>query len=78
MTRVWRRRASAGVGGVVVGLAITAVGVLLFVAAPQWSFPSQLWLAMPYVFALLALAGLVGRVRMPSSLAVPYLRGGEV
>jgi ABC-type uncharacterized transport system permease subunit len=78
VTRLRRRRASVGAGGVVVGSAVAAVGVLLFVVAPQWSFPSQLWLAMPYVFALLALAGLVGRVRMPSSLAVPYLRGGEV
>ena len=78
VTRLWRRRASAGAVGTVVGLAAVAVGVLLFLAAPRWSVPSQLWLAMPYVFALLALAGLVGRVRMPTSLAVPYLRGGEV
>ena len=45
--------------------------------APEWHFPSQLWLTLPYVFALMALAGFVGRVRMPTSLAMAYRRGGE-
>lgn len=57
-------------------LGVAGLGLALFVIAPRWHFPSQLWLTMPYVLALLALAGLVGRVRMPSALATPYRRGG--
>jgi ABC-type uncharacterized transport system permease subunit len=54
-------------------LAGGAIG--LFTLAPAWHFPPQLWLTLPYVLALLALAGLVRRVRMPTGLAVPYRRG---
>lgn len=63
------------------GLAITAslvfVGMLLFILAPRMSFPSQLWLAVPPVLALVALAGFVGRAHMPSALAVPFRPRGE-
>jgi simple sugar transport system permease protein len=55
--------------------AVAVAGSLLFVTAPRIDFPSQLWLTMPYVLALLALAGLVRRVRMPTALAIPYRRG---
>jgi simple sugar transport system permease protein len=68
-----RRRTS----GLVTTVALAAAGTALFVVAPAWRFPAQLWLTLPYVAALLALAGLVRRVRMPASLAVPYRRGGE-
>jgi general nucleoside transport system permease protein len=59
------------------GVAVLGAGIALFAAAPKIHFPPQLWLTVPYLLALLALAGLVGRVRMPTSLAVAYRRGGE-
>jgi simple sugar transport system permease protein len=62
--------------GIAVGAAIAVAGAALFAVDPHFAAPAQLWLAVPYVLALLALAGLVGRVRMPSALAQPYLRGG--
>jgi general nucleoside transport system permease protein len=63
--------------GTSLGFAVLGVGVGLFAAAPKIHFPPQLWLTVPYLLALLALAGLVGRVRMPTSLAIAYRRGGE-
>jgi general nucleoside transport system permease protein len=62
--------------GLVLGVAVTGVSVGLFAAGPHIHFPPQLWLTVPYLLALLALAGLVGRVRMPTALAIPYRRGG--
>lgn len=61
-------RASGWAGVVIAG------AVVLAVAQPSFTLPSELWLALPYVVALLAVAGLVGRVRMPSALAIPYER----
>ena len=55
--------------------AFAITGIVLAIADPSVSLPTQLWLAVPYLAALLALAGLVGRSRMPSALAVPYSRG---
>jgi simple sugar transport system permease protein len=77
VTRMRRRPEGGSVVGTVVGLAVAGIGIVLFVLEPDWQFPPQLWLTLPYVFALLALAGLVGRVRMPSALATPYRRGDE-
>jgi general nucleoside transport system permease protein len=53
---------------------VVAVALVLAVVRPAFTLPSELWLALPYVVALLAVAGLVGRVRMPSSLGTPYQR----
>jgi simple sugar transport system permease protein len=36
--------------------------------------PSELMQALPYLAALLALAGFAGRVRAPAADGVPYLR----
>jgi general nucleoside transport system permease protein len=69
------RSRAAPITGTVVGLAAVGVGLALFVIRPDWQFPPQLWLTLPYVFALLALAGLVSRARMPSALATVYRRG---
>jgi general nucleoside transport system permease protein len=57
----------------VAGLAL-AGAVALFVVEPAWAFPSQVWLALPYVLTLLALAGFVGSVRAPRALGLPYNR----
>jgi simple sugar transport system permease protein len=65
-TRSWRTAGSAGL--------VIALGAGLATIRPSVSLPSELWLALPYVVALLALAGLIGRVRMPSSLGVAYER----
>jgi ABC-type uncharacterized transport system permease subunit len=65
-THFWRTAGSAGL--------VIALGAGLAVIRPSVSLPTELWLALPYVVALLALAGLVGRVRMPGSLGVPYER----
>ena len=46
----------------------------LAIAKPQLNLPSQLWLAFPYILTLLALAGFVGRARLPKALALPYHR----
>jgi simple sugar transport system permease protein len=54
--------------------AAAAVCAVLLVLAPRASLPSQLWLALPYLLALLVLAGFVGRPRMPAALAVPLRR----
>jgi ABC-type uncharacterized transport system permease subunit len=55
---------------------LTAGLVALAVANPFVRLPSQLWLAVPYLCALVALAGLVGHARVPSALTVAYRRGG--
>ncbi len=62
--------------GLVLGTVVIGVSLWLFAVPPHVSFPSQLWLAVPYVAAILALAGVVGRSRAPSALSVPYIRGG--
>jgi simple sugar transport system permease protein len=61
-------------GSLAVGAAALAGASTLFVVEPGWTFPSQVWLALPYVLTLLVLAGFVGRVRAPIALGLPYSR----
>jgi ABC-type uncharacterized transport system permease subunit len=55
-----------------------ALGLVLFALEPEWSFPSQLWLALPFVVTLLALAGAAGHARAPTALTIPYQRELDV
>jgi simple sugar transport system permease protein len=57
-----------------IGGAACVAFLTLFGAAPQVSAPNQVWLALPYVLTLFALAGVVGRADAPSAWAVPYDR----
>jgi general nucleoside transport system permease protein len=62
---------------IVLGATVTAAGTLLAVVRPAWSIPSQMWLTMPYIVAILVLAGVVGRTRLPAALGLPYRRAAE-
>ncbi len=65
---------------------LVLLAALLFGAASALQFflqalgldvPYQLFLALPYLLTLAALAGWVGRSRAPASLALPWPREGE-
>ena len=53
-------------------LAIVTLGV----SGMSLTVTAQLWLALPYLLSLAALAGLVGYARVPSALAEPFDRKG--
>jgi len=63
-----------GVGASLAAAAVIGVALALAIAQPELNLPSQLWLAFPYILTLLALAGFVGRARLPKALALPYHR----
>ena len=64
------------------GAPLGATGAALFFgffAALQYTLqragvPSQLMQALPYLAALVALAGFAGRVRAPAADGIPYVR----
>jgi ABC-type uncharacterized transport system permease subunit len=53
---------------------LAVAGIALAIVEPGLDPPSQIWLMFPYIMALIVLAGLVGRTRMPSALGLPYRR----
>ncbi|MFG1954064.1 ABC transporter permease [Micromonospora sp. NPDC048830] len=55
---------------IVIALIIAAIGV----SGASLTVPAQLWLALPYLLSLAALAGLVGHARVPTALADPFDR----
>ncbi|HUF26690.1 MAG TPA: ABC transporter permease [Gemmatimonadaceae bacterium] len=58
------------VGAVLAALVFGAASAVQFLfQAMGWGVPYQLFLALPYVLTLLALAGLAGRARPPEALA---------
>ena len=66
------------------GVGRTIAACLLFGAATALQFqlpamginvPTALLLMLPYVLALLAVAGIVGRLEPPTALSLPFLRG---
>lgn len=73
---IWRFRARAATPGLGTAAAalVAAAACVLAIVLPTIELPSQFWLALPFVFALIVLAG-VGSSRMPGGLAIPYTRG---
>lgn len=66
----WSRRTPA-----IVVTAACVVGALgLAIVEPDLSLPPQLWLTLPYVLSLVVLGGFVGKARMPTALATPFVR----
>jgi general nucleoside transport system permease protein len=49
-------------------------GILAF-SVPHIDLPDQLWRSVPFLLALIVLAGAVTRAHMPSKLTLPYIRG---
>lgn len=70
----WRLRRRGGVPtiDVVIPAGVLVASAVLLAIEPGWQLPGQLWLMLPYVVTILVLAGLLGRTRLPSALAVPY------
>jgi simple sugar transport system permease protein len=76
-------------GAIVVGRwnpALTAVACLLFGAADAFqlsvqalgsSIPSEVFVMLPYILTVAALAGLVGRTRPPRKLGIAYSSSEE-
>jgi ABC-type uncharacterized transport system permease subunit len=50
---------------------------VLAVVAPHIDLPDQLWRSLPFLLALVVLAGALNRAHMPSKLTVPYSRGED-
>lgn len=59
-----------------VALSLALAASALLAANPFVSLPYQVWLALPFLLALVALASTVGRARMPKALTLAYHRGG--
>jgi ABC-type uncharacterized transport system permease subunit len=53
-----------------------ATALQFLVPALQWDVPVALLLLLPYLLALIAIAGLVGKSRQPAALTIPFERGG--
>jgi simple sugar transport system permease protein len=55
--------------------AVALCGVVLAAASPHIDLPDQLWRSLPYLLALVVLAGAITRAHMPTKLTLPYSRG---
>jgi general nucleoside transport system permease protein len=56
---------------------VAASGIVLAAVAPHIDLPDQLWRSLPFLLALVVLAGALNRAHMPSKLTVPYSRGED-
>jgi ABC-type uncharacterized transport system permease subunit len=63
--------------GIVVGSIAMILGLTLVLSDVDLSLPSQLWLALPALLALAALAIAGDSTKMPSALTLPYRRGAR-
>jgi ABC-type uncharacterized transport system permease subunit len=57
---------------------VSLVGVssiVLFATTPTITLPDQLWRSLPFLLALIVLAGALTRSHMPAKLTLPYRRG---
>ncbi len=68
-------RGRPGSATLVVVTMVTGGAVGLLVSTPHVFLPIQLWRSLPYLLALVVLAGGITRARMPSKLTLPYFRG---
>ena len=76
-TTEWRRRAHGPALSARLLVSVTAIvaAVVLSIVTPQWHAPPQLWLAVPYIFTLAAMASIRSTTAAPRALGVPYSRG---
>jgi simple sugar transport system permease protein len=77
VTVLRRRRAPVSRAGLGFWSALALASLALVLTGPRFSLPPQLWASLPYVLSLLALAGFIGRSRMPNALSLPYRREAE-
>jgi simple sugar transport system permease protein len=62
----------ASMAGLLFGFATQVANILGIVGSPV---PSDILLTLPYVVTIIAVAGLVGRVRGPAAAGRPYIKG---
>jgi simple sugar transport system permease protein len=68
---VWRRQVQTP-WGFGVSIAAAAAAIWLVIAAPSVSLPAQVYTALPYICALVVLAGYGRTNAAPKELAIPY------
>lgn len=73
----WQQRRHLSIPNAVAATVFVAIGAILVVTNPQVSLPSQLWLSVPYVLTIIALATFSGGDLEPAALARPYNRALE-
>jgi simple sugar transport system permease protein len=78
---IYRYRSPSN-GGLWTSRSIFAAGMFVLLLAlaiyrPDITLSAQLWLALPYVFALVALAALRRRAAVPRYLTIPFVPGGS-
>jgi simple sugar transport system permease protein len=61
--------------GLTLALLVSLSGVVLLTTTPHVDLPAQLWRSLPFLLALIVLAGAVTRAHMPAKLTLPYTRG---
>jgi simple sugar transport system permease protein len=64
----------AVMAGLLFGFADNLSGTLSIIGV---SIPSEFMLMVPYIATIIAVSGLVGRVRAPAADGVPYSRGSH-
>jgi general nucleoside transport system permease protein len=69
-----RRKPSANREALALGAATCVAFGVLAIVQPSWQVPQSIWLMLPYVITLVALAGTAGRARLPGALGRPYRR----